>query len=99
MGRMFSPEYITDKILIEKNQKISMRLNSAIVDMRLNNMSGSFLPECVDLYDAIVYKYGRSNRRQKYWKYVLQIYAELKRINRVNIFVYFSKFTKVYFCF
>lgn len=94
---MFCTELLSEKDSVEKLQKICMRLNSIIVDMRLNKLSGSFAATSVVLYDAIVYKYGRSNRRQKYWKYALQIYAELKRINRLNLLDYFVKFVKVIF--
>lgn len=95
MGKMISSKLIEDENSIDKFQKISIRLNSVIVNMRLNNLCDSFASKFVELYDLMVYKFGRSNRRQKYWKYALQIYAELKRINRVNLFEYFLNFSKV----
>jgi len=65
-------------------------------DWNLNrlNMSTVCKKNCA-LYDAMVYKFGKSNRRQKYWNLVRQIYAGLQKINKRPLVRSFEKFSMV----
>jgi hypothetical protein len=55
--------------------------------------------EAFKMYDALSYKFGPSNRHQKYWRSTMQTYRELKRINGRNLLEPFETLATVFFHF
>uniref|UniRef100_A0A915EQF9 Nucleolus and neural progenitor protein-like N-terminal domain-containing protein n=1 Tax=Ditylenchus dipsaci TaxID=166011 RepID=A0A915EQF9_9BILA len=77
-----------------KRKMFSAKLLGVLVDLRLNKVGGCVAQKSCLLYDALVYKFGQSNRHQKFWKSTMQIYSQLKRINKINLIDYFAKIIK-----
>ncbi|KAI1717063.1 NUDIX domain-containing protein [Ditylenchus destructor] len=81
--RIFGSKMLTEQKGIDNLQKICMRLNGLLLDFKLNgNVGGPVALKSCQLYDAMIYKFGQSNRHQKFWKSMLQIYGQLKHVNK-----------------
>lgn len=66
-------------------RKLRFQLQSILSTWETNGVDEGIAVGSMKIYDALVYKFGRSNRHQKFWKVTLQVYSELKRINRRNL--------------
>lgn len=100
MGRMFAR--LNDKKQAPKPVKKKRReavcevMKKMLSDWSLNRLDMTTVcKKSCALYDAMVYKFGKSNRRQKYWPIVRQIYNGLRRINRQPLVKSFEKFALV----
>jgi hypothetical protein len=99
MGRMFaSTRPKGSKGAQDRRATVCEAIKKMLSDWTLNrlNMSTVCKKNC-SLYDAMVYKFGKSNRRQKYWLHVRQIYTGLQRINKRPMVKSFEKFAMVGF--
>ncbi len=81
--------------LRRKRANVCRKLREVLSEWRLNGLHGDVCKRSCALYDALVYKFGKSNRRQRFWRLVRQIYSELKRINARKMVRFFDKFVKV----
>jgi len=105
MGRMFSTLHAHNptsadkkgrqKLLQHRRANLCEELKKMLSDWSLNQltMRGVCKKSC-RLYDAMIYKFGKSNRRQKYWHLVRQIYTGLGRINKRPLVKSFEKFVQ-----
>ncbi|KAI1730032.1 NUDIX domain-containing protein [Ditylenchus destructor] len=95
--RIFGSKMVTEQKGIDNLQKICMRLNGLMLDFKLNgNVGGPVALKSCQLYDAMIYKFGQSNRHQKFWKSMLQIYGQLKHVNKKdkNLIERIARFVK-----
>jgi hypothetical protein len=63
--KMFNSKLVAKPKTVERLQKLSIRLNGVLVDLKLNKVGGKVAPQSCLLYDALIYKFGLSNRHQK----------------------------------
>lgn len=98
---MFHSEQIANQKIIKNLQNLSIKLNGICMNLKpseTKNFGGQIAQRSYLLYEALIYKFGQSNKHQKFWKISMQIYRDLKRINgQKNLFDSFSKFTQVFF--
>jgi hypothetical protein len=78
-------------------RKLRFQLQGVLSTWKSNGIDGNISAGSMKIYDALVYKFGQSNRHQKFWKVTLQVYSELKRINQRNLFEILSKLSQVNF--
>lgn len=94
-GKMFDSNEITNLNRIKQLQKLSIKLNGICMNLKVKNFDCKFAQKSCLLYDALIYKFGQSNKHQKFWQFTLQIYRDVKRINCRNLYNLFLKFSKV----
>uniref|UniRef100_A0A914CAR8 Nucleolus and neural progenitor protein-like N-terminal domain-containing protein n=1 Tax=Acrobeloides nanus TaxID=290746 RepID=A0A914CAR8_9BILA len=75
-------------------RKLRFQLQGVLSTWKSNGIDGNISSGSMKIYDALVYKFGQSNRHQKFWKVTLQVYSELKRINQRNLFEILSKISQ-----
>ncbi|KAH7726996.1 Protein C23H3.5 [Aphelenchoides avenae] len=80
-GKLFDTASDTSEDSVRRLQKLRLQLKTVLGSLKINQADGGVSTSAVHLYDSLTYKYGASNRHQKYWRITKQIYAELKRIN------------------
>lgn len=93
--KMFDSKEINDANRIKELQKLSIKLNGICMDLKMENFGGKIAQRSCILYDALIYKFGQSNKHQKFWQFTLQINRDLKRINRRILYDPFLKFSQV----
>jgi len=81
-GKIFLPRISNQRSFLKK---FCLLLNNISVEMQAKGLGGKVALGSCQMYDAMVYKFGPSNRHQKYWRSSMQIYRGLKRINERNI--------------
>jgi hypothetical protein len=82
---------------VKKNKKIHRQLKNATTEIEGRKLQGSICRHSCALYEALVYKFGVSNRHQKFWRIALRIYRELRRLNSQNVLGPFTQFAQVFF--
>ncbi|KAF7637890.1 hypothetical protein Mgra_00002595 [Meloidogyne graminicola] len=93
-GKIFSSKISSKANSINRNKKFSLVFDSAIEEIKKQGIKNNFISNC-SLYEALIYKFGNSNKHQIFWKISLRIYRELKRINyQDDILGHFVKFSQ-----
>lgn len=67
-------------------QRFGLDLNVVAAEFIAKKLGRCVSIASCQLYEALIYKFGASNRHQKYWKSTLYIYRHLKMINKSNLF-------------
>uniref|UniRef100_A0A915NYA0 WD_REPEATS_REGION domain-containing protein n=1 Tax=Meloidogyne floridensis TaxID=298350 RepID=A0A915NYA0_9BILA len=89
--KMFSSKIKKSSINFNKN--LSLKFDGIIEEMKQKEIKNAFLSNYF-LFEALIYRFGNSNKHQKFWKISLKIYRELKRILNEDILGYFNKFNE-----
>ncbi|CAK5031374.1 unnamed protein product [Meloidogyne enterolobii] len=89
--KMFSSKIKKSSINFNKN--LSKDFDGIIEEMKQKENKNAFLSNYF-LFEALIYKFGNSNKHQKFWKISLKIYRELKRLLNEDILCYFDKFNE-----
>lgn len=88
---MFSSTAVHSEESTKRRKKLARALEVVVTEMRSGGLRGDIARPSCALFEALVYKFGRSNRHQKFWRIGRQCYQELKRLNRQPVLEPFER--------